>query len=680
MEFEPTSPLRRDQTYYWRARAKDAGEIWGGWSQTWSFRVPSDVVELQSPSDSAVLPPGSGILKWSEHEAATSYRLQISRHSDFSIVTLDRAVNNLQLNIADVIIEDALHYWRVAPIDSMGTRGDYSAVHSFALDPDAAAPPVVTGPEITNNLHPTWTWTLPIGSTSVRYRLGDSPTWTVPDHAHATTFTPAAGLTEGIHSLLVQARNEAGVWSAAVSHTITVDTTPPSIPSVSGPALTNESVPVWTIDDGTGSWHTLRYQLDGQDDSSWTTIHAVLPYDYSPGRDLASGSHTLYVQAADRAGNWSDVASSTVVVDLDAPDAPVVTGVSVSELPRPTWEWSIDQETAVVRYQLNGVSSDGWEHQSDPSVATFKPSTDLPEGEHTLYVQAGDQAGSWSLSGHHTVLIDRPEPPAPTVTPPGNGLTNDTTPTWLVSSELPNLSAFRYQVDTQDPANWTHVSLSSGSSTTLSPELSGGSHILYVQVCDVPGNWSPVASADVIVDTLIPPPPEVTGSAETWKPRPEWSWHWDSVPTDIAQIRYSIVNASFPGTYTATIGPDSRSFTPTSSLPQGPTTFSVQVGDEAGNWSVPVTLTTEIDSTEIGLAWDPHPEWQNQGVVGYRVYRRSGSGWLMVATAEAVEAPSATITGLTIGETYEFAVTAHTDLLESDHSESLTYIPGETYE
>ena len=86
----------------------------------------------------------------------------------------------------------------------------------------------------------------------------------------------------------------------------TADTTAPTVPVVSG---NDSSKPTW-------SWNTIsdavKYRYSFIDGSGWTETTIT---NYTSITNLAvDTTNTLYVQAADIAGNWSASGSKTIVV------------------------------------------------------------------------------------------------------------------------------------------------------------------------------------------------------------------------------------------------------------------------------------------------------------------------------------------------------------------------------
>ncbi|HEX3044859.1 MAG TPA: choice-of-anchor D domain-containing protein, partial [Bacillota bacterium] len=90
------------------------------------------------------------------------------------------------------------------------------------------------------------------------------------------------------------------------------DTLVPGIPVVNGSTTTNLLKPTWTWNSVAGA---NRYRYSFSDGAPWTETVATA---FNPSDNLAAGSYTLYVQAGDRAGNWSPSGSFTTMIMVSA--------------------------------------------------------------------------------------------------------------------------------------------------------------------------------------------------------------------------------------------------------------------------------------------------------------------------------------------------------------------------
>ena len=134
--------------------------------------------------------------------------------------------------------------------------------------------------------------------------------------------------------------------------------------------------------------------------------------------------HYVLIDAAalkDTFGNgYAGIADTTswnfTTIDSTPPEAPSVTGVSVTANTRPTWNWTPGSGgNGNYRYRLD--NSDLSTGAAPTTLTSFTPLDPLADGNHTLYVQERDDAGNWSASGSHTTKVDTQSPTVTLSTP-----------------------------------------------------------------------------------------------------------------------------------------------------------------------------------------------------------------------------------------------------------------------
>lgn len=91
------------------------------------------------------------------------------------------------------------------------------------------------------------------------------------------------------------------------------DYMPPAAPIVTGTTLANGTTPTWSWSSSGGGNGTFSYQLNSET-GEWTVTIATT---YTPDFALPAGTHTLYVQECDSAGNWSLSGSFSVVLSIN---------------------------------------------------------------------------------------------------------------------------------------------------------------------------------------------------------------------------------------------------------------------------------------------------------------------------------------------------------------------------
>jgi hypothetical protein len=177
---------------------------------------------------------------------------------------------------------------------------------------DIIKAPIVSGVTPTLDRTPTWSWTSGGGGTGTfRYALDSSDLSAGATTTTQTSFTPAAALTVSEHTLYVQEQNEGGVWSESGSFLIFVDGV--HAPLVTGTTPTANKQPTWSWATGGNGTGAFRFKLDSSDLTSGATLTAATSY--TPPAPLPEGSHTLYAQEQDAAGDWSETGSFLISVE-----------------------------------------------------------------------------------------------------------------------------------------------------------------------------------------------------------------------------------------------------------------------------------------------------------------------------------------------------------------------------
>ena len=187
------------------------------------------------------------------------------------------------------------------------------------IPPDA---PVVTGLSPTYDTTPEWSWFT--DADAVRYRYGFSEGVWISENSTADSYTPVSSLSEGEHTLYVQARDAAGNWSSSGSFTITIDQyaaiDPPVTPSPASGSTIKTTTPLL-------DWEELAYaggyqiQLNTQSDfaAPYTFVDdaGLNTSEYQVSDNLAAGE-TYYwrVRVKNTEGvwsaAWSDIWSFTI--------------------------------------------------------------------------------------------------------------------------------------------------------------------------------------------------------------------------------------------------------------------------------------------------------------------------------------------------------------------------------
>ncbi len=155
-------------------------------------------------------------------------------------------------------------------------------------------------------------------------------TKTAITNGYSVTYTPASAMSDGAHTVTINASDNDGNAAAAKSTTFTVDTIPPTL-NITAPTdglITNaQSLTVrGTTNDATSSPVIIRISLNGADQGAVTV---GTDGSFTKALTLAEGDNTITITATDAAGKVSTV---TRTVKLDT-SRPTVSAASIQPNP-----------------------------------------------------------------------------------------------------------------------------------------------------------------------------------------------------------------------------------------------------------------------------------------------------------------------------------------------------------
>ncbi len=227
----------------------------------------------------------------------------------------------------------------------------------------------------------------PVSGLQYSYKL-DNASWLVT----STTTVAYSKLTDGSHTFSVKTRDDAGNESTPATRTFIVDTTPPNISIVKGPAGSINANTVtleWRGTDTITPASGLQYSYK-LDKASWS-VTSTTTVTYS---NLKDGSHTFSVKARDAAGNESSTATRTFVVDTTPPDTSIINGPDGSiNYATVTIEWrGTDTITSASCLQYSyRLDNNSWSTMTSTTSVTYSK---LIDGSHTFSVKARDEVGN----------------------------------------------------------------------------------------------------------------------------------------------------------------------------------------------------------------------------------------------------------------------------------------------
>lgn len=237
------------------------------------------------------------------------------------------------------------HYYNVT-VEATNTAGTTVTTNGTTLSglqlvvKEKTAPIItITAPTasstLTNN-KPTITWTVTdadsgVNPSTISIKIDSGSviksgiTKTASGKGYTCSYVPTTALTDGSHTITVNASDYDGNAATAKSVTFKVDTTPPTL-SVSSPAaglITNTAALTvsGTTNDATSSPVTVKITLNGANQGTVTVASSGA---FSKAVTLKEGSNTIVVTATDAVGKASTI-TRTVTLDTSAPEITAAT-------------------------------------------------------------------------------------------------------------------------------------------------------------------------------------------------------------------------------------------------------------------------------------------------------------------------------------------------------------------
>lgn len=220
---------------------------------------------------------------------------------------------------------------------------DFSALGLRVLEkvkPSQSITNPTTGAYITNS-KPTITWTVTdtgsgVDSSTISIKIDSGSavtsgiTKTAITNGYSCSYTPGSALSEGSHTIKINASDNDGNAATEATATFTVDTVPPTL-TVSTPtdnSITNQATCTvsGTTNDATSSPVTISVRVNS---GSAVTPTVSGNGSWSTDVTLTSGSNTITIVATDSAGKTTTI-TRTVTLDTGAP---VITAVTLTPNP-----------------------------------------------------------------------------------------------------------------------------------------------------------------------------------------------------------------------------------------------------------------------------------------------------------------------------------------------------------
>ncbi|OZT93456.1 Ig-like domain-containing protein [Salmonella enterica] len=511
-------------------------------------------------------------------------------------------------------------YTLTVKVEDKAGNTSYSAPLTVVIDTQIAIDGVelvndsgVKGDNMTNDDRPHFRVTVPTDVNEVRLSIDGGNSWVqaTPGVAGSWEYIWPTDLADGQYTLTVEATDNAG---NTVTKTIdfAVDTTL-SVPvivldsvddtGVQGDNMTNSTQPTFAlqhIDDD-----AVRVTVSVEHGGVTTTFDATKDaggWTFTPPASWADGDYTLSVSVEDAAGNTSHSASLKVTIDtqigIDNIELVNDSGIPNDNLTnnvRPHFQVTVPTDVNVVRLSIDGGKT--WfnaTQSATPGAWEYIWPDDVPDGSHTVTVEATDEAGNKATQTLDFTIDTTLSVPTLSLDSAddsgiaGDNITNVKTPGFTLNNIDTDVS--RVIVEVMHNGIKQEVQLvQTGGQWRFAPtsDWADGDYILTVKVEDRAGNVKQSAPLTVTVDTHIAidrielvNDSGIPGDNLTNEARPHFQV---TVPADVNGVRLSIDGGKtwFDATQSATSGV--WDYTWLTNVANGPHTLMVEASDKAGN-------------------------------------------------------------------------------------------------
>lgn len=384
-------------------------------------------------------------------------------------------------------------------------------------------------------------------------------------------------LNDGSYTVFIRATDSEGnINETSVS--FIVDTIAPTLEisaPLDGSYLNSPSVMIsWAANDNGSGLSCFLVRVDNGD---WTRVDAA--NGSAPLDGLSDGTHTIELQAADRAGNaftrFIDITVDTIAPSVEVTSPSNGANIGSSSV---TAQWTANDtgsEVATIQVQLDGGT---W---TDVAVDVRSHTFDgLNDGAHVVAVRVVDTAGNIGIGSANFIVTTGP---SVSIISPSDGSFvrwNLLTVRWIASDTGSGIAYFQVKMD--DGA-WRYVPAEC--SSTIMVCSGEGYHAVTVRAVNNAGVVSET-SASFIVDTTAPSLriTSPTLGAVLRSRSVDVQWTASDLSSGIAYYRVTLDL----GTWT-TVPADSTSYTFTN-VPRGIHLITVEAVDHAGNINIAATL------------------------------------------------------------------------------------------
>lgn len=400
----PASDALSTGTYSYQVAVKDSA---GNSSPSTTGTITIDTTPPDTPRGGLALDTDSGttgdnitstpLPTFSGTATPNTLVLLTINHKVYEITVDTQGAWRFTLPAADALTDQRYTY----TLQGKDAIGNTSAILNGALTIDTRAPSTTggldqasdsgtLGDSLTHTTTPTFsgsteanaTITLTLNSQSYKFQANAAGAWSF-------TLPSQDALPDGAYPYTLQVSDAAGNTSSPLTGSVTIDSTPPALPSValdastdsgiSGDQITNLAVPKFvgmTEADATIQLtiNSHTYDIQAQANGAW---------DFTlPSGVLSDGIHKYTVQAIDKAGNLSKIVEQWITIDTTAPIIPTAELASSSATGS-----AGDKTTSATLPSFTGAS------EADVEITLRIDNQD--------YVTRTDSSGNWTITVSH---------------------------------------------------------------------------------------------------------------------------------------------------------------------------------------------------------------------------------------------------------------------------------------